>query len=418
VVIEHAWPNGWPTQALFWLARESCIALYALRHIPSLLTVPNDCSSRFRVHPETKSSNAYIVGLNGEQLDETDENGYELHSNTFANGRVLFTYDENTSEWGVALSDWLGTKRVQVDPAIVGNLTSFQSLPFGDGLVFAGYGEDSTEHHFTGKEHDFESGNDYFGARYYSSTYGRFLSPDWSAAPAAVPYADLTNPQSLNLYGYVYNNPLTNLDFNGHSCLDSVGTLISDTSASDDEQIDETMEVGGHCDPGDLDPSLISTQQQIQPTQPQKSSFTPAPSNVNCNTVLPNGQTVGNYVQQYRAQLQSTANASGVDDQQVGSTTGAFLSIAGSNGPIDFKNTFRGQANAAMLGQAGNFAYYAIGSGILPNFELDAGAGAYAFYSAVRGRKPFSSLTGPMFSDASAASVRNQGLAANGCKTQ
>jgi RHS repeat-associated protein len=31
---------------------------------------------------------------------------------------------------------------------------------------------------FTGKERDTESGNDYFGARYYSSSMGRFLSPD------------------------------------------------------------------------------------------------------------------------------------------------------------------------------------------------------------------------------------------------
>ena len=61
--------------------------------------------------------------------------------------------------WGVALNDWLGTKRVQVNPAIVANLTGFQSLPFGDGLTFYGYGEDSTEHHFTGQERDQESGN-------------------------------------------------------------------------------------------------------------------------------------------------------------------------------------------------------------------------------------------------------------------
>ena len=33
---------------------------------------------------------------------------------------------------------------------------------------------------FTGKERDTESGNDYFGARYYSSSMGRFMSPDWS----------------------------------------------------------------------------------------------------------------------------------------------------------------------------------------------------------------------------------------------
>jgi len=32
--------------------------------------------------------------------------------------------------------------------------------------------------HFTGKERDAESGNDYFNARYFGSSMGRFLSPD------------------------------------------------------------------------------------------------------------------------------------------------------------------------------------------------------------------------------------------------
>jgi RHS repeat-associated protein len=69
---------------------------------------------------------------------------------------------------------------------------------------------------FTGKERDSESGNDYFGARYYASTMGRFMSPDWSAKEEPVPYAKLGNPQSLNLYSYVYNNPLSNVDPDGH----------------------------------------------------------------------------------------------------------------------------------------------------------------------------------------------------------
>ena len=68
----------------------------------------------------------------------------------------------------------------------------------------------------TGKERDQESGNDYFGARYYASTMGRFMSPDWSAKPEAVPYSDLTDPQSLNLYTYVKNNPLSHFDKDGH----------------------------------------------------------------------------------------------------------------------------------------------------------------------------------------------------------
>jgi len=31
--------------------------------------------------------------------------------------------------------------------------------------------------HSTGKERDTESGNDYFGARYYAGSMGRFMSP-------------------------------------------------------------------------------------------------------------------------------------------------------------------------------------------------------------------------------------------------
>jgi RHS repeat-associated protein len=68
----------------------------------------------------------------------------------------------------------------------------------------------------TGKERDTESGNDYFGARYYASTMGRWLSPDWSAKREPVPYAKLDNPQSLNLYAYVFNNPLIHIDADGH----------------------------------------------------------------------------------------------------------------------------------------------------------------------------------------------------------
>jgi RHS repeat-associated protein len=68
----------------------------------------------------------------------------------------------------------------------------------------------------TGKERDTESGNDYFGARYYNSATGRFLSPDWSAKEEPVPYAKLDNPQSLNLYSYVLNNPLSHVDPDGH----------------------------------------------------------------------------------------------------------------------------------------------------------------------------------------------------------
>jgi RHS repeat-associated protein len=71
---------------------------------------------------------------------------------------------------------------------------------------------------FTGKERDTETGLDYFGARYYGANMGRWMSPDWAAAPTAVPYAMFGDPQTLNYYSYVRNNPLFKADLDGHGC--------------------------------------------------------------------------------------------------------------------------------------------------------------------------------------------------------
>jgi RHS repeat-associated protein len=76
----------------------------------------------------------------------------------------------------------------------------------------------SNHYKFNGKERGeaTEGGLDYFGARYYSSVIGRWMTPDWSDAPSAVPYAKLTNPQSLNLYSFVTDDPLSHTDLDGH----------------------------------------------------------------------------------------------------------------------------------------------------------------------------------------------------------
>jgi len=83
----------------------------------------------------------------------------------------------------------------------------------------------------TGKERDTESGNDYMFARYYNSATGRFLSPDWSAKVQPVPYAKLGDPQSLNLYSYVRNNPLSRNDPDGHC--DSSASATGNTKCQD-----------------------------------------------------------------------------------------------------------------------------------------------------------------------------------------
>jgi lysozyme len=45
------------------------------------------------------------------------------------------------------------------------------------------------------------------------------MSPDWANGASAVPYADFSDPQTLNLYAYVRNNPIANSDPIGHNII-------------------------------------------------------------------------------------------------------------------------------------------------------------------------------------------------------
>lgn len=160
----------------------------------------------------------YVLTGGNQQLTELNGSGGWNHTNIYApGGRLLATYDASgqpSPGYHYNLTDWLATKRMQTTASGNSHETC-TSNPFGDGLSCTG-GADATEQHFTGKDHDTESNLDYFYARYYSETLGRFMTPDWAAAPAAVPYADYGDPQSLNLYAYVLNNPLTGIDETGH----------------------------------------------------------------------------------------------------------------------------------------------------------------------------------------------------------
>jgi RHS repeat-associated protein len=174
-------------------------------------------------------TNAYNVDPQGEQLEETDGNFNGLHFNVFWEGKVLGTFAGTTyseSNWRFSLNDWLGTKR-QITNSNGTLSTSFSSGPFGDYQTQYGAGSDPDEHHFTNQDRDIESNLDYFPARYYNSNLGRFMTPDWSEEPDSVPHADYTKPQSLNLYSYVFNNPLTSTDADGHDCSDNTEIITA-----------------------------------------------------------------------------------------------------------------------------------------------------------------------------------------------
>jgi hypothetical protein len=79
---------------------------------------------------------------------------------------------------------------------------------------------------------------------------GRFSSPD----PSGLFFADPTNPQSLNLYSYVLNNPLTNVDPDGRECVWDDGSF--DSAGDKDTGTQGQCEgAGGHY----VDPTAFAT---------------------------------------------------------------------------------------------------------------------------------------------------------------
>ena len=86
-----------------------------------------------------------------------------------------------------------------------------------DGMRYKPYGEDrdsgsslNTDRKFTGQTEDEAAGLYWYASRAYDPAIGRFVSPD-TIVPAP------GNPQSLNRYSYVYNNPLKYVDPSGRS---------------------------------------------------------------------------------------------------------------------------------------------------------------------------------------------------------
>jgi RHS repeat-associated protein len=115
-----------------------------------------------------------------------------------------------------------------MNQAIWRNVKRHDYLPFGEELgngisgrsTTQGYGAgDDVRQQFTQKERDVETGLDYFGARYYSSTHGRFTNPDdfWKDS-------QVIDPQSWNKYVYVRNNPLKLVDPEGEKATVTIKT--------------------------------------------------------------------------------------------------------------------------------------------------------------------------------------------------
>ena len=170
----------------------------------------------------------YLYDLSGHFIAQVSGTGWWVRDEIYAGGKHVATYenDLSTPTTFFGHNDWLGTERVQtgVNGAACETVTS---LAFGDGLTTSGSCDPSVLR-FTGKQRDWESNLDYFGARYFGSSLGRFMSPD---SPS---YSNHKDPQSWNLYAYSLNNPVSFRDADGHKidCANSTQQCQADAAAA------------------------------------------------------------------------------------------------------------------------------------------------------------------------------------------
>jgi RHS repeat-associated protein len=157
---------------------------------------------------EKNNGTLYWRGPDGQQMCKTDLQGNVAAEFFYLGGERIARAGGGNTQY--LFTDLLGTPRVITDSN--GDLPPLYDAdfsPFGSENVITdslGY-----FYKFTGKERDPETvqtQNYYFEARYYEARLGRFLTPDSVRG-------DVTNPQSLNLYPYVLNNPETSTDPTG-----------------------------------------------------------------------------------------------------------------------------------------------------------------------------------------------------------
>ena len=155
----------------------------------------------------------------GNRVQRTDSSSQSTRTTTF----VYDAFGNLAADYGAPSGATTGTQYVAVDAMGSTRLVTGGSAverhdfePYGAELSGGwrtpalGYGSATVRQRFTGQERDDETTLDYFLARYYSGTQGRFGSPDPGNAGA-----NPADPQSWNGYAYVSGNPLTYTDPSG-----------------------------------------------------------------------------------------------------------------------------------------------------------------------------------------------------------
>ncbi|HJP91658.1 MAG TPA: RHS repeat-associated core domain-containing protein [Pyrinomonadaceae bacterium] len=164
----------------------------------------------------------FVYGIGGQLLAEFNgSTGVLTKEYIYGVSGLLATIEPtaiNSNGTRYTTPDHLGSPRV-VTNSSAGVVSRHDYMPFGEELgsgvggrsTGIGFGvADGERQKFTQKERDTETGLDYFGARYYGCSLGRFTTADPLMASGRA-----SAPQSWNRYSYVLNNPVNLIDPNG-----------------------------------------------------------------------------------------------------------------------------------------------------------------------------------------------------------
>jgi RHS repeat-associated protein len=140
------------------------------------------------------------------------------------------------------VTDQVGTPRMVVsESGTLAAVTRHDYLPFGEEILGTtggrsttmGYtANDNVRQKFQSKERDGENELDFFAARYYSRLPGRFISPDPLGGHSE-------DPQTLNRYAFVRNNPLMLTDPTG---MDFYLTCTKESDTCKNGQVGKTVD--------------------------------------------------------------------------------------------------------------------------------------------------------------------------------
>jgi RHS repeat-associated protein len=163
-----------------------------------------------RVRKLVGENTRFIYGVAGSLVAEYDGSSGSL-TKEYVNGGGLQATITPTDGTRYTTSDNLGSPRI-VTNSSAGVVSRNDYMPFGEEISNGvggrtsgmGFGvADGVRQQFTGQERDNETGLDYFNARYFASSQGRFTTAD----PILIHEARINDPQQLNLYSYARNCP-------------------------------------------------------------------------------------------------------------------------------------------------------------------------------------------------------------------